>query len=156
MAIINVLRSSKLFSGLSESELEKVASLSTEETHSAGSTIAREGERARKLYILKEGRVVLDIHIGHDPVRPATRATVRVVDRLESFGWSALVEPHVYTLSAECTEGCKLVAIDGERLRGLIDADHDLGFRVMKRLAAVIASRLRLTRHTLVTERVGR
>ena len=60
-----------------------------------------------------------------------------------TFGWSALVEPNLATLSAHTTKPCKLVAIDGQKLRQLLEDDLSMGYQVMTKLAALVARKLR-------------
>jgi hypothetical protein len=43
-----------------------------------------------------------------------------------------------------------IVGIDSARLRQLCEADHDLGYVVMRRLANLVASRLLVTRLQLI------
>jgi CRP/FNR family cyclic AMP-dependent transcriptional regulator len=63
MIPIQLLRKVSLFQGLTDGQLERIASLCREETHSAGSLILREGEPAEELHILREGRVALEMGI---------------------------------------------------------------------------------------------
>jgi hypothetical protein len=69
------------------------------------------------------------------------------------MGWSAVVEPFVYTLSARCLEDSKVIAIDSVKLRELMEADNALGYRIMQAAARVISTRLQNTRVILVGER---
>ena len=48
-----------------------------------------------------------------------------------------------YTSDAICTEPCELFAISGEDLNNLLDADHDMGYMISRRLIRVISRRLR-------------
>ncbi len=69
------------------------------------------------------------------------------------MGWSAVVEPFIYTLGALCIDNSKLIAIDAAKIRDLMDEDCDLGYKVMKAIAKIISSRLSHTRIILVGER---
>ena len=60
----------------------------------------------------------------------------------EIFGWSALVDPNVYTASAECYQETKLLVIDRVRMEHVLDKHPKEAYRVMKRLAGVIGGRL--------------
>jgi CRP-like cAMP-binding protein len=69
------------------------------------------------------------------------------------MGWSAVVEPYIYTLGALCIDESAFLAIDAEKLRQLMDEDCPIGHKVMKSIAKVVASRLHHTRIILVGER---
>jgi len=153
MALINVIRTSHIFEGLPEGGLEKLTAICTEQSYQGGQAVFREGEEAENLYILAQGKIVLEMRIDLGPYRPPTHATVDVVTSGESFGWSAVVEPHVYTLSAICVDPSRVVAVKGAPLRELLDQDPPLGYQVMKRLARLISSRLMHTRQMLISER---
>lgn len=148
------IQESPVFQKLSAEQLNKLADISREETYEAGQRIFREGEQARVLYMLEEGKVILEMRIAPLPERrPSPQATVDVVIRGEVFGWSAISRPHVFTTTAQAVDKCKVVAIDGAKLLELMGADPSMGYEVMSRLAEVIVSRLMHTRQTLLSER---
>lgn len=154
MAVLDVIQRSQIFQRLRTEQLQRVASISREETYEAGRSIFREGDQARSLYILEEGKVILEMRIAPLPEhRPPPQATVDVVVKDEIFGWSALVEPFMFTFSARAVDPCKVVAVEASQLLELMDSDHAMGYEVMSRLSQVIASRLTHTRQTLISER---
>jgi CRP-like cAMP-binding protein len=95
--------------------------------------------------------VALEIEVRPVPNRPGIPTAVEVVTKTEAFGWSALVEPHVYTSSARCLSNCQALAIRGDRLRGVMDDDPGLGYGLMKQLAELISIRLTHTRLRLTS-----
>ena len=153
MISANQLKDFAFFKGFGDQELEKLAAVAKEETYDAGTQMYKNGDPARSLFLIQEGKIVLvmDSYLG--PQRPPMQVTVDVVTRGESMGWSAVVEPYVYTLGALCIDRAKTVAFDAEDLRKIMDEDACLGYRVMKATAQVIANRLTHTRIILVGER---
>jgi len=151
MAIIDTLKSSELFEGLEIRLLEKVSPLCRGGSYKEGDTIFKEGEEAAELYILTDGRVALEMDVRPVPERPAIPTAVEVVSKGEAFGWSALVEPHIYTLSARCMAHCTVLAIKADMLRRTIADDPNLGYELMKRIAQLIALRLSHTRLRLTS-----
>ncbi|MFC1958194.1 ATP-binding protein [Chloroflexota bacterium] len=143
-----VLRESELFKELTDDELGKIAKLCQEEVYTAGTTIFNEGEVAEELYIVEDGRVVLEmtLRLGSGAGR---QGTIDVITRGEAFGWSAISESHTLTMSARCIEGTKVIAVDGAELSRLLEDDPYIGYRVMKRLVSLVSSRLRNARGTL-------
>ena len=77
-----------------------------------------------------------------------------VVDRITTggfFGWSAVVRPHFYVMSAICKEPSQVVIISGVELVALFDKDYHIGYKVFQSLSRIIGTRLRDVEHVLVT-----
>jgi CRP-like cAMP-binding protein len=68
----------------------------------------------------------------------------------QSFGWSGVVAPNHYTSSAECDEDSNLLIIPAEPFMDLLEQNPEHGFTVMKRIAEIIADRLRNSRQALL------
>ena len=80
-------------------------------------------------------------------------ATEVVVDRTTTggfFGWSALVGPHFYVMSAICRESSRVVIISGVELVALFDRDYYIGYKVLQSLASIIGTRLRDVEQVLI------
>jgi len=151
MTLVDTLKSSELFGRLEVSHLEKVANLCRGSSYRKGETIFNEGDEAKELYILADGRVALEMEVRPLPDRPSIPTAVEVVTEGETLGWSALVEPYVYTLSARCLAHCRVLAISGDMLRQVMADDLILGYQLMERLTKIISSRLINTRLRLTS-----
>ena len=136
-----------LFRNLPEELLAKVAALGEESTFSQGDSIFREGEEADKLHFLLNGEIVLKVRLTS---RPDSITVSAVSQQFESFGWSGIVPPYHYTASAICEVDCKVLTVPGKDFMKLLSDNPAAGFTVMKRLAELIASRLRNSRQALL------
>ena len=147
MASIEDLKLSSFFKGLNDEYLTKIGALCQEETYRADDVIIKEGEEAKRLYILLEGAMVIQIHLKeHQDVIVSA-----VEEEGELFGWSALVEPRCYTASVKCLETSRVLSVPGEELETLFKNDPVMGFTFMKKLASLIDRRLCTTRNRLVS-----
>jgi CRP-like cAMP-binding protein len=153
MIAISLLKKFAFLKDLSNDQLIKLEALAKEENHQAGTQLYSNGDPARCLYLVQEGKVALIMENYMGPGKPPMQVTIDMVAQGESMGWSAVVDPFVYTLSARCLEDTKLIAFDGEKLRDLMDEDAGLGYRIMQATAKVISNRLTHTRIILVGER---
>ena len=63
----------------------------------------------------------------------------------EVLGWSWLLPPYEWHYSARAVEPTEVVALNGKELAARCEADHDLGYEMMKRFALVIVQRLAAT-----------
>jgi CRP/FNR family cyclic AMP-dependent transcriptional regulator len=154
MPTLEAIQQSRVFQGLNNQQLQTIASIAREEAYATGQAIFKEGEPALNFYILEEGKVILEMRPA--PVRehsPSPLVIIDVIVKGETFGWSALVQPHIFTLSASTADKSKVVTIGGGKLRELMDADPVMGYQVMTGLSQVIASRLGHTRQILLSER---
>jgi CRP/FNR family cyclic AMP-dependent transcriptional regulator len=134
------------FQELKPEHTRKIASITTLQHVKAGDVFFREGDTEDYVYIVIEGRVALDMFVPH-------RGKVRfyTAEPWEIFGWSS-VTPTVRQRTAGATAVIdSLVArTNADEMRRACDEDHDLGYRVMRRLANVVAGRLLVTRLQLL------
>ncbi len=111
----------------------------------AGDYIFREGEEARQFFLIRHGRVALEIYT---PDRgPIIIETLREGDIL---GWSWLFPPHHWHFDARAVQLTRAIALDGECLRGKCEEDYRLGYEFMKRFAHIIIERFQATRMRLL------
>jgi len=150
MVSISLLKRFQPFEGLTDSELEEIASLCREETYEAGEVIIEEGREAKDFYTVVDGEVALEMALQLWPHAPPRQVTIEVATKGDAFGWSALVEPHIFTLSARCRTKTSVIAIEGGALRSLFEANPHLGYKLMRRLTDLVASRLKKTRAKLL------
>lgn len=113
--------------------------------YKAGQDIFHEGDPSLYLYIVKTGRVGVELHVPSKG-----RRTIFTASPGDVFSWSALVEPRIETASARAVEDTEAVGIKGGALMDLCREDHELGFELYRALAEVIMARLIATRLQLL------
>jgi CRP-like cAMP-binding protein len=136
-----------LFNGLPESLLMEITAISTEAAYKIGDFVFKEGEKADKLHFLLNGSVALRVKLTS---RPDSVTVSFVSTPYQSFGWSGVVAPFHYTSSAECDEDSNLLIIPAGPFMALLEKHPEAGFQVMKRIAEIIADRLRNSRQALL------
>ena len=147
---VQVLRRCEVFIGLDDSELQKIAGLSSwrRNTYDIGEFIFHENDIAKDFYILEEGEVSLAVALYDEESKALTQASVDTITTGDVFSWSSLVTPHSLTMSAICVKPCTVIAVDGAELNQLFNNNYSLGNEVMKGLLRVIGARLRDLRRT--------
>lgn len=108
-------------------------------------TIFREGDHSLYLYIVKSGKIAIEVHLPSKGAR--TSLTVGPGD---IFSWSALVEPRIETAGARAVEESEVLGIKGGALTDLCREDLALGSVVYRALTQVISARLIGTRLQLL------
>jgi len=153
MGIEETLKRTEVFLGLDDGDLHKIASLPScrEIACQAQETIFRAGDKAKNLYVLEEGQIDLVMMIRPDSQQPAMQVTIDTVTKGGFFGWSALVPPHSYVMSAICQQPSRVVIMSGAELDRLFDEDNNIGYKVLQSLTRIIGMRLRDVEHVLIT-----
>ena len=59
------------------------------------------------------------------------------------FGWASLVGPGYRTVTAQCTEASRVIAIPAAELKTMMEKDHSLGYVIMKKMSNIISIRLK-------------
>lgn len=136
-----------------EDELNKLGAIAVEESYSAGTQMYQKGDEARNLFLIKAGKIVLFMDKCMGQQKTPMQVTVDMIIQGEAMGWSAVVEPYIYTLSALCIDDVELISFDAFALRKLMTDDCALGLKLMQAIAKTIATRLTHTRIILVGER---
>ena len=152
MSIESTLKRAEVFLGLDDSDLRKIAALPScrEEAYQEGDVIFRTGDQARDLYVLKEGQIDLVTEVSQQVDQAVTRVVVDRITVGDFFGWSALVGPHLYVMSAICQRPCRLVIISGTELLTLFETDHRIGYKMFQSLSRIIGTRLRYMEQALL------
>lgn len=125
------------FAGLSAEHAAVLVGCATNVRFEQGEFLCREGEPADYFYLLRHGRVSLDLFVPQKgPVR------IQTLDPGEVVGWSWLVEPYTWHFDARAMEPVVAVSLDGTCLRGKCDDDPRLGYALYKRIAHIMQQRL--------------
>ncbi|MDO8490533.1 MAG: cyclic nucleotide-binding domain-containing protein [Dehalococcoidia bacterium] len=144
-----------MFEPLAETDLEKIAAFTESRQYEAGATIFTQGTPARELIVLAKGKVALQMQLPTSKDNLVKRVTVDIAAKNDLIGWSAAVGERLYSLTAICLEQTTVAAIDGLKLKALMQQDARTGYHVLSRLIEVAASRLDETRQVLVSERLS-
>jgi CRP-like cAMP-binding protein len=133
------------FQALPRSSLERVARLADEVYFAADECLFREGAVNTRLMVVVHGRVALDMRVpGRGDVRILSLGPGDLV------AWSALLGDGRMTTSAVALEATQVVALPAADVRAMCQADSELGYRLLERVAASLANRLVATRLQLL------
>lgn len=110
-----------------------------------GERLMTVGDTASSFFALRRGTVAIELAPAVGP--PLVIETLHEGDVV---GWSWLFEPHRTQFDVVARGGVGAIAFDGDCLRGKCEADHDLGFELMRRFAELITERLQATRLRLL------
>ncbi|MEQ1517896.1 MAG: cyclic nucleotide-binding domain-containing protein [Usitatibacteraceae bacterium] len=129
---------SSFFSRFSDEQRARIIAIAKPVFLPLGKQVYTVGEPARFFYVLLEGTILFSLAVGN---RQASAG--QIIGNGEVFGWGALVESGQKRIaSATATSPCTALAIDGAQLMALADADHSIGYALMRALNKIITGTL--------------
>jgi CRP/FNR family transcriptional regulator, cyclic AMP receptor protein len=140
-----VLRSHKFFAGLDPADLSLLVGCASTVAFPTDSYLFRAGEPAQTFYLIRQGRIALEIAA---PSRGAV--VVQTLGEGDVAGFSWLIEPHSWEFDGRALERVLAVKMDGSCLRGKCEQDPRLGYELMRRFASLATNRLQATRLQLL------
>jgi len=127
-----------LLRGLDPQVVKEIEDIMVEESYDEGTVLFEKGGTALDFYILLQGNVELSIgddgYVTHVVTKPG-----------DAFGWSSLVDHHVYTATAVCAGPTKLQRIRNQDLMDIFERHPEVGVSFYKRVAEIIGRRLTTT-----------
>lgn len=140
-----IIRQHPFFAGIGAADLDLISGCGRNVVFPAGAYLFHEGDPADRFYLIRHGRVALEVAV---PGRPPL--VVQTLGEGEICGVSWLVPPHRWSFDARAMALVRAVALDAVCLRGKCDENHDLGYALMQRFMPVLVRRLQATRLQLL------
>jgi len=149
MEKIDILRRTDIFYDLTAAQLEMLASICEERSVKLGDIIFEENNQGDEMFIIARGAVeiLVDPSIVGGPgakKRGSMPVTIATLRGGQNFGEIALVDQGLRTASARCAETeTQLLAIPRNKFMKLCDTYPEMGYRVMRNIAAELAFKIR-------------
>lgn len=143
--IRDLLGEQSFLADLRDPDLDVLAGCGENVHFRAGEVIFAAGEPAEYFYLIRTGRVSLDIHA---PGRADIVISTLGPDELLGASW--LIPPYHWNFAAVALEETGAIRLDATCLRGKCEDDPALGYRLMKSFAQVIVDRLQRVRLQLL------
>lgn len=136
-----ILAAQPLFAGLPTAATALICACAWNVRFQPGQYLFEEGQSADAFYLLRHGRVALELHA---PERGSV--VFQTLNPGEIVGLSWLLPPYRWGSDARATTLVRATAMDAACLRGKCEADPSLGYELMKRFMPVLVQRLQATR----------
>jgi CRP-like cAMP-binding protein len=140
-----VLAEHPLFAGLGDDLHTLLAGCGRNVHFAADDYLFHTGEPADHCYLLRAGRVALEL--------VSTGGQRLVIDTVEAgnvVGLSWLVPPYRWYLDARAVEPTSAIALDAACLRAKCDAEPRVGYQLLQRIAQQMYSRMQASRLRLL------
>lgn len=125
------------FAGVDERFCNLVCGCAKNVRFEAGQYLFHEGGPADQFYLLRHGRVALKVTAPGQGV-----VSFQTLGEGEIVGVSWLIPPYRWAYDAKALELVRAISMDATCLRDKCEADHDLGYEMMKRFVPVLVERL--------------
>lgn len=140
-----IIAGQRFFKDLDPAFSELVGGCAKNVRFGAGDYLFHEGDDASAFYLIRHGRVSLEIKApGRQPMQFMT------ADEGEIVGISWLVPPYRWGYDAKALELVRAISLDATCLREKCETDNHLGYELMKRFVPALAERLHNTRLQLL------
>ena len=140
-----IVREHPFFAGLSDDTIALVAGCTRSVVFDAGQSIAHEGDPADEFYLIRQGKVAMELSA---PGRGTI--TVQTIREGEVAGMSWLIPPYRWTSGARAVEAVRAIGIDARCLRRKCDEDPAFGYTMMLRFVPVLVNRFQASRLQLL------
>lgn len=136
----NRLMDAEVFGGLDGRCVEALASAAEARTLDGGEVLFRLGEDATRLYVVGSGQLELTLPISIESEARELRIETR--GPRSTVGWSALIPPHRFTLSAHAVGQVEVFGLTRGALEAAFQEDPHSGYLFMKHVCTGIGQRL--------------
>jgi CRP-like cAMP-binding protein len=145
MTFVHFLKQIDIFYEMTDTQLQLVSTICQELHYEKNDIVFEEGSAGQELYMIVSGEIEIQVEpatgTGRNPA--LTIATLR---RGQSFGEVALVDQGLRSALARCSQPeTTLLMIPRDKLMLLCDSYPQLGYRLMRNLAADLAMKMRNT-----------
>jgi CRP/FNR family transcriptional regulator, cyclic AMP receptor protein len=139
--IDELLRQHPFVQGLEDGIIGLISGCAKQVVFQANDYVFREGSAADSFYLIRHGTVALEMFVpGRGPF------TFLTVKSGQILGADWLIPPYRSSFDARAVELTRTIAFDGKCLRDKCEADHHVGYEMMKRFIPPLVERLQMAR----------
>jgi len=161
----DILKQFHIFSDTPPEDLTAIAPIGEVLEFEASQTVFKEGDRAADLYGVGDGEIELGITVQDKILKTdiqyeeALQTSIETIENVivvesidpgEIFGWSAFINPRMFTSTAKCSQPARILSLPADELKSILTQKPQIGFVFMERLSEVISRRLRNRTEKLV------
>lgn len=140
----DLLSAHPFLAGMPAAHTQRLSYWSRRMAFRAGARLFEEGGRADRFWLIRDGKVALDIRAPQGTVLVETLGPGTVL------GWSWLFAPYRWHFGATAVMPTLAVELDGPAIRKLCEQDAVLGFELTRRFLEVVVDRMQATRLRLL------
>ncbi|MEI6336159.1 MAG: cyclic nucleotide-binding domain-containing protein [Methylococcaceae bacterium] len=144
---IEYLSTHEFFSEFNDDDLKFLCERSSTYEIKMGHILFRQGEKANRFYVVRNGRISLQM-----PAIMGPTLEIQTLDKDQVLGWSWLISPYKWNFQAKAEEDSELLQFDGAAI--LVRCEHEpkFGYELLKKFAALMSEGLNVARQKMMDE----
>ena len=146
-SITEYLSAHEFFSEFSDDDLKFLCECSSTREIKKGQILFLQGEHADKFYVVRSGRISLQM-----PAIMGPTLEIQAVDEDQVLGWSWLISPYQWNFQTMAEDDSELLQFDGAAILAQCELDPKLGFELVKKFAALMSVGLNTARLKMMDE----
>lgn len=140
-----ILSEQTVFKDLKPEFLDWLCNCAGEEAFEAGKFIFKGGESAENFYLIKSGKVVVQVYAP-----PKGALNIMTLENYDILGWSWLYSPYTYHFDAKAVTGTQAFVFDAVKVRNKCSENYEFGYHFMNCFSQIMLRRLVATRLQLL------
>ncbi len=146
-SIIEYLSTHPLFTGFSDDNLKFLSESSSMLGISKNQALFRQGEKADKFYIVRNGSISIQM-----PAILGPALEIQSLGKDQVLGWSWLISPYKWSFQAIANEETELLMFDGTAILAHCEQYPKFGYELLKKFAELMSIRLDAARKKMMDE----
>jgi CRP/FNR family cyclic AMP-dependent transcriptional regulator len=141
------LSAHEFFAAFSDEVLTFLCACSSTHVIKKGQTLFRQGENADQFYVIRQGRMSIQM-----PAIMGPPLEIQSLGKNQVLGWSWLIPPYKWCFQAKAEEDSEVLRFDGDAILARCEQEPEFGYVLLKKFAALMALRLDEARRKMMDE----
>jgi CRP/FNR family transcriptional regulator, cyclic AMP receptor protein len=141
------LSTHEFFSGFSDGILKFLCECSGMCEIKKGQVLFRQGENADKSYVVRKGRISIQMPAIMEPT-----LEIQALGEDQVLGWSWLISPYKWNFQTMAEEDSELLMFDGTAILAQCEQEPKFGYELLKKFAELMSMRLDAARQKMMDE----
>ena len=112
-----------------------------------GQILFRQGENADKFYVVRSGRISIQM-----PAIMGPTLEIQTLGKDQVLGWSWLISPYKWNFQTKAEEDSELLQFDGTAILARCKQEPKFGYELLKKFAALMSVGLNAARQKMMDE----
>lgn len=146
-SIIEYLSAHEFFSEFSDDILMFLSECTSTLEIKKGDILFRQGEKANKFYVIRNGRISIQM-----PAIMGPTLEIQTLGKDQVLGWSWLISPYQWSFQTKAEEDSEVLQFDGTAILARCEQEPKFGYELLKKFAGLMSVRLDAARQKMMDE----
>ena len=133
-SITEYLSAHEFFSEFSDDVLKFLCECSSTREIKKGQILFRQGEHADKFYVVRNGRISLQM-----PAIMGPTLEIQTLGKDQVLGWSWLISPYKWNFQTKAEEDSELLQFDGTAILARCEQEPKFGYELLNKFAGLMS-----------------